>query len=486
LFTLPHWFSNTLPGSIEKDLDEVSESAPVRAERSHRDHGATRRMNDSFLEHFKCPEQYVRLGVTGQLSASKGFFRFGPDNVCYGRLCQSNESSNGNLHDALHEVKFDQGEVQLPFDIDEVVENLRCELYPSSARNEKSIAQAILAAAYYTVRPVLSVEVRKYLQRVHLRGWDEISFPHWPVDRSVDDLFERVMLLELKSQKVEKIPFIWFWPEGAPSSAIMTHDVETALGRDYCETLMNIDDAYGVKASFQVVPERRYEVTPAYLDSLSKRGFEVAVQDLNHDGRLYKNRQQFMERVAKINHYRHEWGVDGFRAAVLYRRQEWFKDLDFSYDMSVPNVAHLDPQRGGCCTVMPYFVGGLLEIPVTTTQDYTLFHILSDYKADLWKTQIELIMEKHGLLSFIVHPDYVTTEPEKKVYEALLAHLAGLRRDKGIWIATPGEVNRWWRQRAKMKIVEDSQGVRIEGEGCERARIAYATTVDGRLALSVE
>ena len=54
-----------------------------------------------------------------------------------------------------------------------------------------------------------------------------------------------------------------------------------------------------------------------FLDSISKRGFEVAVQDLNHDGRLYKNRQQFMQRVAKINHYRREWGVDGFRAAVL-------------------------------------------------------------------------------------------------------------------------------------------------------------------------
>ena len=95
-------------------------------------------------------------------------------------------------------------------------------------------------------------------------------------------------------------------------------------------------------------------------------------------------------------------------------------------------------------------------------------------------------MEKHGLLSFIVHPDYVTTDPERKVYEALLEDLAGLRRDKGIWIATPGEVNRWWRQRAKMKIVEDSQGLRIKGEGSDRARVAYATVVDGRLAFSVE
>jgi hypothetical protein len=462
------------------------ECALVGAERSCRDHGANHRMNDSFLDYFKFPERYAHIKLNAPVSASQGFFCLGPDNICYGRLSPQCGAANGTLRDALHEVTFDQGAMCLPFDVDEVVENLRCELYPSSARNEKSMAQAALAALYYGIRPVLPVGVRKYLQRVHLRDWDQISFPRWPVDCSVDDLFELLMLLTLQSQKVERIPFIWFWPDGAPSSAIMTHDVETALGRDFCGTLMDIDDAYGIKASFQVVPERRYEVTPAFLESITQRGFELAVQDLNHDGRLYKNRQQFLERVAKINHYRQQWGVDGFRAAVLYRRQEWFRDLDFSYDMSVPNVAHLDPQRGGCCTVMPYFVGNLLEIPVTTTQDYTLFHILNDYKADIWKAQIELIMEKHGLLSFIIHPDYVTTAPERKVFETLLANLAALRRDKGVWIATPGEVNRWWRQRAAMTLVEDSGGVRIAGEGSERARVAYASVVEGRLALSIE
>jgi hypothetical protein len=471
----------------EEDLNAVSESAmSVGAKWSARDNGAKLRMNDSFLEYFKCPEQYCRLALTGPLSATKRFFRFGPGNICYGQLSQRSDGPDGSLRDALNEVKFEQGKVYVPFDVDEIANNLRRELYPSSARDEQSITHSVLAAMYYGVRPLLPVGIRKYLQRVHLRGWDQISFPHWPVDRTVNDLFELLMLFTLKSQEAERIPFIWFWPEGAPSSAIMTHDVETTLGRDFCGTLMDIDDAYGIKASFQIVPERRYEVTSAFLDSITKRGFEVAVQDLNHDGRLYKDRKQFMERVAKINQYRRQWGVDGFRAAVLYRRQGWFKDLEFSYDMSVPNVAHLDPQRGGCCTVMPYFVGKLLEIPVTTTQDYTLFHILKDYKADLWKTQIELIMEKHGLLSFIVHPDYVTTAPEKRVFEVLLAHLAELRRDKGVWIATPGDVNRWWRQRAEMKIVEDSQGVRIEGEGRERARVAYASVADGRLALTVE
>ncbi len=35
----------------------------------------------------------------------------------------------------------------------------------------------------------------------------------------------------------------------------------------------------------------------------------------------------------------------------------------------------------------PYFVGKILEIPLTTSQDYSLFQILNDYSIDLWKKQ---------------------------------------------------------------------------------------------------
>jgi hypothetical protein len=169
----------------------------------------------------------------------------------------------------------------------------------------------------------------------------------------------------------------------------------------------------------------------------------------------------------------------------LYRREEWFDDLDFSYEMSVPNVAHLDPQRGGCCTVMPYFIGKLLELPVTTTQDYPLFHILRDYSIDLWKRQTELIMERHGLMGFIVHPDYIMSNRERETYETLLAYLSHLLDDRGVWIAKPGEVNRWWRQRASMELVETESGWQIEGEGKERARIAYASEENGRIKFSL-
>ena len=160
--------------------------------------------------------------------------------------------------------------------------------------------------------------------------------------------------------------------------------------------------------------------------------------------------------------------------------------LKFSYDMSVPNVASLDPQRGGCCTVMPYFLGDILELPVTTVQDYTLFYILDDYAINLWKAQAELIMEKHGLLSFIIHPDYVVRPREQSIFKELLAYLVRLKEEKGVWTTTPSEVNRWWRQRAEMRLVEQDGKWRIEGTGNERARIAYASEKDGRLIFKVQ
>ena len=135
---------------------------------------------------------------------------------------------------------------------------------------------------------------------------------------------------------------------------------------------------------------------------------------------------------------------------------------------------------------MPYFVGDILELPVTTTQDYALFNYLNEYSIDLWRGQIDLVMGQHGLVSFIIHPDYITKVREWNVYKSLLAHLAQLRDEKKLWIPLPGEVDRWWRRRANMTLVEDDRGVRIEGEGSERARVAYASEMKGKIFYTLQ
>jgi hypothetical protein len=95
--------------------------------------------------------------------------------------------------------------------------------------------------------------------------------------------------------------------------------VETLTGRDFCSALMDLDDAFGVKASFQLVPERRYPVTPGFLDELRARGFEINVHDLDHDGQLFANRNEFLERAKRVNEYGREFRAVGFRSGNLYR-----------------------------------------------------------------------------------------------------------------------------------------------------------------------
>jgi hypothetical protein len=406
--------------------------------------------------------------------------------VCYGRHSggQVADTVRHDLYDALQDTTSDHGATYLPFDPSEVLRNLQCELYTGDWRD--GFAKPALISMYYLLRPFLSFGMRSYVKGLQLHGWANLPFPKWPVDCSVDGVMEQLLLLSVRASESGRIPFIWFWPEGASSCAIMTHDVETEAGRKFCSDLMDIDDSFGIKSSFQVVPEGCYQVSDAFLASLRERGFEVAVHDLNHDGHLYRSRKQFLKRAAKINSYGERYGAQGFRAGVLYRKQLWFDALKFSYDMSIPNVAHLDPQQGGCCTVMPFFIGNILELPVTTTQDYMLFHLLNDYSIDLWKQQIELIMKKSGLISFIAHPDYIRKPRELAIYKELLAHLADLRTKKNVLIMTAGEVNQWWRQRAAMSLVEDGEGLRIEGAGSDRARVAYATERDGRLTFTLE
>ncbi len=444
-------------------------------------------LNQALRDRYRCPDEFLHFQLGGSLSSDEGYFRFGPHATCYGRSCFGTRQARTDapLFDTLKHATRESGRLTLPFDPGEIVNNLCLELYADDRRKGSGF-QSLLRKLYYAVRPFTSLSLRKRVQKFHARNWQREVFPRWPVDTTIETLCETLLSLSLEASGVKSVPFVWFWPQGARGCVIMTHDVETDTGRDSCADLMDLDDSFGIKASFQIVPEERYAVSSEFIETFHRRGFEVGIQDLNHDGKLFDSRDEFLRRAQRINHYARLYDARGFRSAVLYRRPEWYDRLDFSFDMSIPNVAHLDPQGGGCCTVMPFFIGDVLELPVTTTQDYTLLHLLNERSIDLWKSQTDLILEKHGLASFIVHPDYIIERATKSVYEHLLHYLRELREKSDIWFALPADVDRWWRARSKMSVVKDGNSWRIDGEGAERAVVAYARNVDGRLVYDLE
>ena len=418
-----------------------------------------------------------------------GFFHFGAKYVCYGRSQSGVTPSVGDSgqYDAYKYVHRESGTVQLPFNFCEVVDNLRLERYREGIahRLEFFAANEAVRRTYYFFRGGLPISLRRHLQKVYFRGWKELPFPSWPVDFTVDALHEELLHLLMEAGGVKHVPFIWFWPDGAPNCLMMTHDVETSAGRDFTPRLIDLDSEYGIKASFQVIPEQRYAVSEAYVCEIRRRGCEFNVHDLNHDGHLYRERAEFARRAARINSYVRRYGCSGFRAGAMYRNQEWYDLFEFSYDMSVPNVAHLEPMRGGCCTVFPYFVGKIVELPLTAAQDYSLFHIFDDYSIDLWKQQLALLRERNGLMSFICHPDYLIEPRARKVYELLLLYLRQMIEHEKIWLALPGEVDRWWRARSQMTLVGSGNEWEIVGPESGRARLAYALLDGGKVKYAV-
>lgn len=366
-------------------------------------------------------------------------------------------------------------------DLARVLDWYRRELYlKPEAGLRRLLSHRAVRRGYYAIRPFVPAAVRLQAQRYYLGDWTERTFPRWPVDTTVENLLGEHLAKAIQDSGRSSIPFIWFWPRGAAAAAMITHDVETAVGLEFLDTLLDIDHRYGVPASIQLVPEGRYSTSRRLVDRLQAAGWEVNLHGLDHEENLFGDPAAFAKRRAAINHHLAELQIDGFRSPCMYRDAALIDQLDIRFDMSVPNVAHLEPQRGGCCSVFPYSLGRVLELPLTAVQDYGLFRILRQRSIDLWKQQIQTILARNGLMSFIVHPDYVRAKPERELYRELLRHLTGLASDVGIWIARAGDIARWWRQREHLHLIEREGRWSIAGEGSERARLAFARLEEGR------
>jgi hypothetical protein len=195
----------------------------------------------AFEDYFCCPSAFAPIEVDGPLSKDEGFFTF-HGVTCYGRRAGVPPARfvHDRLPDGSAAVGWDGARLHLPFNLTDVVTNLREERYRQTAHNwlERVCATAAVRSLYYLLRPALTIGVRKHLQKVRLNDWEAITFPKWPIDVSVEAVMRSVLRLVL-AHGVERVPFIWFWPDGARACAVMTHDVEGAAGEAFCEPSAN-------------------------------------------------------------------------------------------------------------------------------------------------------------------------------------------------------------------------------------------------------
>lgn len=260
-------------------------------------------------------------------------------------------------------------------------------------------SHGLMARAYFRVKPFMPRSVRWLLRRFRIPTILKRSSDVWPIDETAAGM-----------------PEGWNgWPDGKQFALVFTHDVESDAGVANMKNLAELEIRHGFRSSFNLIPEGSYEDPIQLREWLQRRGFEIGVHDLNHDGRLYESRESFAEKAKSINGYLEKWDAVGFRSGFMLRQLDWLHDLNVLYDTSTFDTDPFEPQPEGSHTIFPFYVKppenvngpGYIELSYTLPQDSTLFLLLQEKTPEIWKRKLDWIARNGGLALVNIHPDYI-------------------------------------------------------------------------------
>jgi hypothetical protein len=361
----------------------------------------------------------------------------------------------------------DRGNVLLPFDPAEAIESFWSESYRAGeAAGLGGRLRQLGMRTYYRVRPVLPRAAQLSMRRLFSRVQRRRAFPRWPVEPALHDLYA-LLFRYVACIADEPIPSIAPWPSGYTWALVLTHDVETSVGYRNMNLLQEIELRTGHRSSWNFVP-KRYRVEDALVRELTEQGFEVGVHGLLHDGRDLASEEMVIRRSPEMRAYAERWRARGFRSPATHRQWDLMPMLGFDYDSSYPDTDPFEPQAGGCCTWLPYFNRELVELPITLTQDHTLFVILRERSEKMWIEKANYLRAREGMALLITHPDYMLDPVSLAAYEGFLGAFVD---DARVWRALPRDVSDWWRRRAASTIVTGDGAPQVVGPAAGEARI---------------
>jgi peptidoglycan/xylan/chitin deacetylase (PgdA/CDA1 family) len=335
--------------------------------------------------------------------------------------------------------------------------------------------QSPLVRAYYTLKPLLPRRLQLAMRRRYAQRQAQREFPRWPIEPILVEHMHARLARELADAGASALPIVNFWPDGKRFCAIVSHDVEGPAGIENIPRVLEVEERHGIVSSWNFVAED-YEIPGSAFPLLRDAGCEVGLHGIHHDGMLFRDRQHFEADLPKIHRYLDEWGAVGFRSPATHRNADWMPELGCLYDGSFPDTDPFEPQSGGCCSIHPYFLGDMVELPITLVQDHTLWEILGDDSTSLWEEKSDWIAANHGLVHLLVHPDYLLESDRLALYDRFLAYLT---RQEGVWHALPRDVAAWWKRRASL----DARSADADAE----ATVAYARQgEDGRIRFDAE
>jgi hypothetical protein len=346
---------------------------------------------------------------------------------------------------------------------------------PEDFLRERYASQGIarLATPYYLLKPLLPRAVQIALRRKHARRRAQREFPRWPIEdvlvRHQQEEFRRA----LESSGRDTVPFVNFWPSGHRFAFVITHDVEGPAGVANIERVRKVERKHGIVSSWNFVAED-YPIPDGLFEKLRADGCEIGLHGIHHDNRLWRNEKTFERTLPTIHRYLAEWQAVGWRSPVTYRNADWMPRLGTLYDSSFTDTDPFEPQGGGCCSIFPFFLDEMVELPITLVQDHTMWELLQRPGIDLWLEKSEWISQNHGFVNLDAHPDYLIDQDRLDLYDEFLGSLTHL---DGGWHALPRDVASWWKDRARMAV----DGGEVVGAGDWDATVARAREVEGRI-----
>jgi peptidoglycan/xylan/chitin deacetylase (PgdA/CDA1 family) len=332
-----------------------------------------------------------------------------------------------------------------------------------------------LLSAYYALKPMIPGGVWLALRRLYARRQAARRFPAWPIEDVLVERQRAEFRQRIRGAGGNPVDFVNFWPDQASFASVLTHDVEGTSGIENIPQLREIERRHGFVSAWYFVAEE-YPIPPALFDTLRSEGCEIGLHGIRHDAKLFFNRKSFETELPTIHRYLADWQVVGFRSPATHRNADWMPDLGCLYDTSFSDTAPFEPQPGGCCSIQPYFLDDLVELPMTLTMDHTLWEVLGETSSAHWVAKAQWVIANHGLINLLTHPDYATTGERLACYDEFLAFLAS---QKGGWHALPRQVAAWWKARAALDVeAVDGEPVDLDGVS-GRPTVAYAREIDG-------
>ncbi len=311
---------------------------------------------------------------------------------------------------------------------------------------------------YYFVKPLLPRRLTRLMRRLYRSAPQSGEESRWPIEPRYAAFIWQVLAGIARQGSGHEFLIKSLWPEGRRFALVLTHDVESKVGLEYVRHIADLEESLGFRSSFNFVPED-YPFDDELIAELRRRGFEVGIHGLKHDGRLFDSRRGFEKRAVKINAYLKRVNASGFRAPLTIRNPEWMQSLDLAYDLSFFDTDPFEPIPGGVMSIWPFFIGRFVELPYTLVQDYTLTDVLKEDSPRLWLEKVQFIREHCGMALVNSHPDYLRDPSRLDVYSRFLK---AMREEKDAWNALPCEVAGWWKARPAS---HDMTAVTLEEDG---------------------